>query len=119
MTSTHVLADVAHRLMTLEAISLFGWPAPGIANRLRRRHSEIPKLTVHQRMMSGISLLGVQVLPISFAILERATQLTQSYELLMGDALVVALMQSMGLTNVASLDSDFDLVAGLVRYTPV
>jgi predicted nucleic acid-binding protein len=31
-TSAHVLADVAHRLMTLEACDRFGWPAQGVAN---------------------------------------------------------------------------------------
>lgn len=34
-TTTHVLSDVAHRLMTLEAITRFGWPAAGIAQRIR------------------------------------------------------------------------------------
>lgn len=34
-TTTHVLAETAHRLMTLEACMLFGWPYPGIAQRLR------------------------------------------------------------------------------------
>jgi predicted nucleic acid-binding protein len=29
--STHVLSDVAHRLMTVEAILLFGWPVASIA----------------------------------------------------------------------------------------
>jgi predicted nucleic acid-binding protein len=30
-TSAHVMAEVAHRLMTLEAISLKGWPVAGKA----------------------------------------------------------------------------------------
>jgi predicted nucleic acid-binding protein len=34
-TTAHVLGDVAHRLMTLEAIDRFGWPLAGIASRLR------------------------------------------------------------------------------------
>jgi predicted nucleic acid-binding protein len=37
-TSTDVLADVAHRLMTLEAIAVHGWPYAGIAARLRKHH---------------------------------------------------------------------------------
>ena len=28
-TSTHVLSEMAHRLMTLEACATFGWPMPG------------------------------------------------------------------------------------------
>ena len=42
--SAHVLSDVAHRLMTLEAILLLGWPVASIAQRLRRSHAEIPSL---------------------------------------------------------------------------
>jgi predicted nucleic acid-binding protein len=45
--STHALADVAHRLMTLEAMQLFSWPGAGLAARLRKHHDEIPKLQVY------------------------------------------------------------------------
>lgn len=45
-TSAHALADVAHRLMTLEAINTFGWPPQGIAARLRKHYPEITKLSV-------------------------------------------------------------------------
>ena len=31
--STHVLSEIAHRLMTLEALDRFGWPPAGIAAR--------------------------------------------------------------------------------------
>jgi predicted nucleic acid-binding protein len=34
-TTTHVLSETAHRLMTLEAITLLNWPAVGIGNGLR------------------------------------------------------------------------------------
>ncbi len=34
-TSTHVLSEVSHRLMTIQASALFGWPFAGIGNRLR------------------------------------------------------------------------------------
>ena len=33
-TSAHVVSDVAHRLMTLEAMSRMGWPLVGISARL-------------------------------------------------------------------------------------
>jgi predicted nucleic acid-binding protein len=29
--STHILSEIAHRLMTLEALDRFGWPPAGIA----------------------------------------------------------------------------------------
>jgi predicted nucleic acid-binding protein len=35
VTSTHVLGEVVHRMMTIEASDRFGWTVQGIANRLR------------------------------------------------------------------------------------
>jgi predicted nucleic acid-binding protein len=116
--STHVLADVAHRLMTQEALNLFGWRLPGLAARLRQHHAEIPKLTIYQQAIARIPALGIQVLPVAQSLVESATLLSGRYELLIGDALIVAVMQAHGLTNIASNDADFDRVPGLTRYAP-
>jgi predicted nucleic acid-binding protein len=117
-TSTHVLADVAHRLMTLEAVQSFGWPPAGIAARLRKHRHEIPNLTVYHQAIARVPLLGLQVISISLPLVEAATLLSRQYELLTGDALILAAMQSQGLTNLASSDSDFDCVPGVARYAP-
>ena len=44
-TSVHLLAKVAHKLMTIQASALFGWPLPAMANRLRRHPAEVQQLT--------------------------------------------------------------------------
>jgi predicted nucleic acid-binding protein len=119
VTSAHVLGDVAQRLMTLEAISVLGWPLAGIAARLRKHHVEIPRLSVYRQAIARIPLLGVQVLPLTFDLVEAGTMLSEQYQLLTGDALVVAVMQANGLTNIASNDADFDRVPGLTRDAPV
>lgn len=66
-TSTHVLNDVAHRVMTTEAVARFGWPVTGIAQRLRRVHpggkhdcSRFPR-HAHDRVKLGRSKGGVTV----------------------------------------------------------
>jgi predicted nucleic acid-binding protein len=117
-TSAHVLADVAHRPMTLEAIQLKGWPPAGIAARLRRHHVEIPNLSVYRDAIARVPLLGIQVLAHTQPLVEMATSLSQQHELLTGDALVVATMGQHGLTNLASEDADFDRVPGITRYAP-
>jgi predicted nucleic acid-binding protein len=117
-TSAHVLGDVAHRLMTLEAAHLLGWPFTGLASRLRKHHGEIPKLNHYRQAIAGIPLLRIQLLPIPFHLVETATLLSQRHELLTGDALIVAVMQDNGLTHLASLDDDFDRVPGITRYAP-
>lgn len=107
-TSAHVLADVAHRLMTLEAMQLLNWPPRGLAVRLRKHHAEIPRLTVYRRAIVDLPHLQVHVLPLSQGLVESAVHLSQQHELLTDDALVVAAMQQQGLTSLASEDSDFD-----------
>jgi predicted nucleic acid-binding protein len=44
---------------------------------------------------------------------------SQQYGLLSNDALLVAVMQANRLTKLASADTDFDRVPGLMRYAPV
>jgi predicted nucleic acid-binding protein len=117
--STHVLSELAHRLMTLEALDRFGWPPAGIAARLRKHHSEIPKLNAHVQAISRVSLLGLQVFAVTPPHVESASHVSQKHELLMGDSLIVALMQANGLTDLASNDGDFDRVSGLTRYSPI
>lgn len=116
--STHVLSEIAHRLMTLDALDRFGWPPAGIAARLRKHHIEIPKLTLHVQAVAQLPLLGIQAVPITPPLVEAATLVSRRHELLMGDALVVAVMQAHGLTHLASNDADFDRVPGLTRYEP-
>ncbi len=117
--STHVLSEMAHRLMTLEALDRFGWQPAGIATRLRKHHIEIPRLTLHVQAVAQIPLLGIQTVAITPPLVEAATLVSRQHELLMGDALVVAVMQSQGLSHLASNDADFDRVPGLTRYEPI
>jgi predicted nucleic acid-binding protein len=118
-TSAHVLADVAHRLMTIEAASLPGWSYKGIVTRLRKHHAEIPKLTVFPQAIAGIRPMRIQVIPVTLGLVESATRLSQQHELLTGDALIIAVMHAHGLANIASLDPDFDRVPGITRYAPL
>jgi predicted nucleic acid-binding protein len=117
--STHVLSDVGHRLMTLEAATLNGWPLAGLAARLRRHRGDIGRLTTYQTAITDVVKSGIGVLPVTQALIESAAVICGSAELLMGDALLVAVMQGHGLSNLASHDSDFDRVAGITRYSPV
>lgn len=105
--------------MTLEAISLMGWPPAGIAARLRKHHNEITRLGVYRQAIGRIPLLGIQMLPVTQALVESATLLSHQYELLTGDALLVAFMHHYGFSGLASADTDFDRVPGLTRYAPV
>jgi predicted nucleic acid-binding protein len=118
-TSVHILAEVAHKLMTTEANARFGWPLTGMANRLRRHPAEVQQLTGYRQALDRLAQSQVHVLPIPQPTLLTAAAVCRQTGLLINDALVVAVMQANGLTKLASHDSDFDRVPGLTRYAPV
>ncbi len=118
-TSTQELSDVAHRLMTMEAMARFGWPANAIAQRLRNHSAEISKLTTFCTAVADIANSKVQFLHVPASLCVDATTISRRFGLLNGDALIVAILQQNGLTHLASHDADFDRVPGITRYGPI
>jgi predicted nucleic acid-binding protein len=117
-TSTHVVAEMAHHLMTLEAIKALGWRSGKIAQRLGKNPAEVQKLTVFRQAIREVPIFGIRVLTIPPDLLDAAAGISQAFGLLTNDALIVAVMQANKLTNLASNDHDFDHVLGLTRYAP-
>ncbi len=117
-TSAAALSDASHRLMTIEAMGRCGWPAAGLAARLRKRHAEIPQLALFQQAVENVSTLGIVVWSVGVDAVLAAAKLCRQFELLAGDALIVAMMQANGLTHLASGDADFDRVPWIARFAP-
>jgi predicted nucleic acid-binding protein len=117
-TSTHVLNDVAHRVMTTEAVAKFGWPVAGIAQRLRSHPADIMRLSLFRQAIDDISQFGVRIIVPPASINAATAVASQQYGLLSGDALIVAIMQYFGLSSIASHDADFDRVPWIARYSP-
>jgi predicted nucleic acid-binding protein len=61
----HILAEASHRLMTLEACSLFGWPYQGIAARLKKHPQHFAKLTRFRQALDDINRLGLQLVSVT------------------------------------------------------
>ena len=116
--SSHVFSDVAHRLMSLEACATFGWPYAGIANRLKRHPTEIAKLQKFRHALDQIVAIGLHILPVNSQDILLAGDLSIQHALLSGDALIVAMMQKSGVTQLASNDADFDHGPGITRFGP-
>jgi predicted nucleic acid-binding protein len=118
-TSTHILSEVSHQLMILEAVQLFAWPLAGITQRLQKHPSEIQKLTRFRQAIDEVPRLGIEVLPVERHLLPLAASLSQLHGLLTNDAITAAAMQDQAIVHLASHDTDFDRVPGLTRYAPV
>jgi len=117
-TSTHVLSEVSHRLMTIQASALFTWPSAGIGNRLRTHPAQVQQLTAFRLAIDHILQSNLQVVTVPPYLLASAAALCQQIGLLTNDGLIVAVMQAHGLSKLASNDTDFDRVPGLTRYAP-
>jgi predicted nucleic acid-binding protein len=118
ITTTHIISEIAHRLMTIEAMQIFGWKSTGIALKLRNHPAEVQTLQRYRLAIQEVPLFRVQIVLIQSAWLDSAAAISQQTGLLHNDALVIAAMSSLGLTNVASADPDFDRVAGIARFAP-
>jgi predicted nucleic acid-binding protein len=119
LTSTHILTEVAHRIMTIEATSAFGWPLAGMARRLRKHPLQVQQLVGFDNTVERILQSSIHILTIPAALTKVATMLSRQTGLLSNDALIVAVMQAHALTKIASSDTDFDRVPGLTRYAPL
>jgi predicted nucleic acid-binding protein len=117
-TSTHVLSEMAHRLMILEAAQVLGWPLASITRWLRQHPAEVGKLTGFRQAIDEVPRLGIEVLPLERHLPPLAAALSQLHGLLTNDALILAAMQDETITHLASHDTDFDRVPGLKRYGP-
>ena len=118
-TSTAILSEVAHRLMTIEAQAHFAWSSGKLLARLRQNPAALQSLTTPHTAVANVLQSRIQVLTIPPPLILTATTIGQQHGLLNNDALIVAIMQANGLTNLASNDADFDRVPGLVRYAPL
>src|SRR5581483_10738944 len=93
VTSASMVAEMAHRLMTLEAVSRFGWPYQGIANRLRRHPAEVMQLDRYRQAVDELPLIPLQVLPNSGNEVALACDVVRQYGLLTNDAIIVVQMR--------------------------
>jgi predicted nucleic acid-binding protein len=105
--------------MTIEACQRFAWPARGIARRLRRHPAEVQQLSRARQAVDELTLIDLDILPVSRGHVSLAPDFSRQYGLLCGDALVVAVLRGHGLAHLTSRDADFDRVPGITRYAPL
>ena len=117
-TSTHVLSEMAHRLMMFEAATAYGWGPNKIKARLKQAPSSLGKLVRFRQALELVLRSRIQIIAITPDLVLSAAIISQQTGLLSNDALIVAAMQANGLNKLAGNDADFDRVPGLTRYGP-
>ncbi len=118
ITSTAVLSEVLHHVMLAE----IGERHPvtvGGALRLLRRHPEmIATLSKAQTLIHEIPTWRVRIVPLRWAEMKLATELSRHYHLLTTDAVIIATMRRHRVSHLISNDSDFARIPGVTLWRP-
>lgn len=118
VTSVVVLAEVAHRLMLIEAVAAGFVSGKDVVKKLRARPDLVRRLHVYQEQVERVPLMGVDVAPLDAGTLLRSADIRRRYGLLVNDSLVVAAARGAGVGLLASADADFGRVKELKLYRP-
>jgi predicted nucleic acid-binding protein len=118
ITSTVILAEVAHRLMILEAIRTLGLSSRTAVKKLKENPDLVRQLSHYKVATERIPSFNVTIEPVTFAHLQTAQGLSTLHGLLTNDSLTAAVMQALALTDIASNDPDLSVVPGLTVWRP-
>lgn len=106
-TSAAAVAEVTHRLMTIEAVSL-GLVTPGsAAKKLRKKPALVKKLRLYDEQAKLIPLMGIEVLPLDLKVLVDASAHRRGNGLLVNDSLMASTALGTGIDVIATADRDF------------
>ena len=117
-TGTHVLLEVAHRIMTIEAVDK-GLVTPGnVPRKLRRRPELVSQLQGHSAAIRYILDMNIEILQIDAGILEASANLRARTGFLVNDSVSLAMMQRRRIPAIATNDRDFQRAAWLEVHIP-
>ncbi len=118
ITSVIVVAEVAHRLMTIEAVAR-KLVAPGnVAKKLREKPALVRKLSTYQEQVQRIPLMGIEIASFDLRLLLSSAELRSQYGLLVNDSMVAAAALDANAGAIASADRDLRRVKSLPFYSP-
>ena len=118
VTGSHIILEVLHRLMIIEAISK-GLITPGQpAKKLKRDLDIIEQLHDYNYCVAVIHRLGIDVYPITLNLILKSEAMRASYGMMTNDSVTAAMMFNYDIFNIASLDSDLSRIPGITLYLP-
>lgn len=118
VTATHVLAEVVHRLMAIEAVRKGLVTAGNVAAKLRAHPEVVRRLTDYQANVDTLLAIGLQVLALGPDDLVASGAVRRTTGLLTNDSLSVAMLRRERIRALATTDRDFGRVSDLRVYLP-
>jgi predicted nucleic acid-binding protein len=111
LTGVHILLEVTHRLMVLEALHKGLITGGQLARKLKEQPEVIKGLREYNQSVQQIPRMHIRVRTITPAIVSASEAIRVQEGLMTNDSVTVALMRKMGVTDVATADADFNNVS--------
>lgn len=119
VTAVHILLEVLHRLMMIEAVTKRLVTSGNVAKKLRGKPGVVKQLADCQTQTEAILEMGVEVVGLTSDILKISHPFRQRDGLLVNDSMTAGLMRAEGILNLATADLDFTRVEGIRVYRPL
>ena len=118
VTSVIVLAEIAHRLMLIEALSKGLISGKNLVRKLREKPEIVKQVHLYQEQVERIPVMGISVASLDLGGMLRSAELRIRYGLMTNDSLVAISAIQEGIPAVASADKDIARVKELNHYFP-
>ncbi len=119
VTAVHILLEVLHRLMMIEAVTKGLVTSGNVAKKLRKRPNVVKQLADYQTQTEAILEMGIEVADLTSDALRISHPYRRRDGLLVNDSLTTAVMEAEGILDLATADPDFTRVEGLRVYSPL
>ena len=118
VVTSHILAEVMHRLMMTEARENLWSTGGNPARQLAEKPEKVKLLSRYSTIVKSIMVMGVIVEPVKTEDFHTAIHVQQQYGLLTNDALLIAVADRLRIEAIASSDKMFSTVSGIHVYSP-
>lgn len=113
-TDVRALNDCAHKTMLAEISQRFSRSRERLIGWLKQHPEALVELPKTTDVCDRLAKLSLSVLTNEALLLPTVIGIVQTHRLLLGDASIVAQMQRIGITHLATNDDDFDRVPGII-----
>lgn len=118
VTSVHILLEVWHRLMVIEAVRKELVPQVRAVQRLMRLPHLVRQLSEHTQQLTNIFSMGLRILSVDPAVVIESQNMQKRCGLLTNDSVSLRLMEQERISIIATADRDFARLKTITVWRP-
>jgi predicted nucleic acid-binding protein len=118
ITSAATVLEATHRLMMVEASASLDVETRNLPKYLKQHPDTAKQLLKHMSAPPKIASMNIEIVPVTATLVEKSQGNKTKYGFLSNDALVISVMEELGIIALASNDHDFSRVEWIKLYAP-